>query len=440
MTGVNDKQLLPVGPFYAGVDNLDAETALTRSDDGKRIVALREAVNVDIPRDGWPQRRKGFTLECAGARVHSLWHGGRFPFMLFANGPDLYARRAGGDPFLVRSGLSPREVSYAIPNDRVYASNGVEAWCVLPDGTSAAWGVETPAHQPQAIASANGGLDAGRYQFATTFIDARGEESGTARAEEIDVAQAGGVQLTNIAQPASADVARVRVYVSHANGDMLYQARDLAVGQTAALIGAGQRGKPLDTQFLSPMPPGQIVRYLAGRMYVARGREMRWSEALRYGLTHREKNVRRVGETIAMMEPVGEGGDAPGLFVSDHKRTYWLGGADPATQSNRIAYPYPAIPGTGRIVPGSMFGFDTAVPVAYWIARNGVAIVGLPGGQVVPLREKQVVAPNAERGSSLFLERDGIRTIITSLQGSTAQGLAVTDRASSRVYRNGVEI
>lgn len=440
MAGVSGKDLIQIGPFPAGIDNLNAETALTRSEDGKRIVALRDAVNVDIPRGGWPKRRPGYGREVDGTRVHSLWAGGRFPLMLFADGGTQYARRTGGEPFEVRSGLTPRAISYTIPGDKVFCSNGAQAWCVLPDGEAAAWGVESPGSQPLLAASSDGGLDAGTYQVAQTFIDDRGEESGTGRAEEVVVPDKGGILLSAIQQPASGAVLRARFYVSHANGDVLYQARDLPVGQTTALIGAGQRGKPLATQFMSPMQPGSIVRHLGGRLYTAQGREMRWSEALRYGLTNREKNVRSVGARIDMMEPVGDGGEAPGFFVADHKRTYWLGGADPADATLRIVYMAGAIPGTGITVPGNMFGLETTLPVAYWIAKNGVACLGMPGGIVVPLRERQVVAPNAESGASLFRERDGMRQIISALQGATAQGVAIGDRASARVYRNGIEV
>ncbi len=440
MAGVSEKELIPIGPFPAGLNNLDRETELTRSEDGKRVIALREAENVDLPRSGWPRRRRGFGRVVEGTRVHSLWAGGRFPLMLFVDGDTQYARRKGAVPFAVRDGLSPRAASYACPNDRVYCSNGAQAWCVLPDGEVAAWGVESPAGQPTVTASIDGGLDAGTYQVAITYLDARGEESGTGLAVLVDVADTGGISVSGIPQPSSPDVLRVRLYASPANGDVLYHVRDLPVGQLAALIGAGHRGKPLATQFLTPMRAGSIVRHLAGRLYVAQGRTMRWSEALRYGLTHADKNMRSVGERIDLMEPVGDGGDAPGFYVADHKRTYWLGGADPANATLRIAHAAGAIPGTGITVPANLFGLETTLPVAYWLAANGVACLGLPGGQVLPLRERQVVAPTAERGASLFRERDGIRQIITALQGATAQGLAVGDRASPRVYRNGIEV
>lgn len=437
MAGVSDKELIRVGPWPAGIDNLNAEHALTRSDDGKRVIALRDAVNVDIPRGGWPRRRSGFGQVLAGARMHSLWHGGQFPFLLFADGAQQFAF-AGAEPFLVRGNLSLRDISYAIPNDKVYCTNGAETWCVRADGSAAAWGVESPIGAPDLAASSDGGLDAGTYQVAITFIDAAGEESGTGLAALVEVAQGGGILLTSIPQPESADVARIRVYRSPANGDVLYHARDIPIGQAAATIGAGEPGRPLATQFLDTMPAGQIVRYLGGRLYVARGAEMRWSEALRYGLTSRVKNVRRVGERIDMMEPVGDGGDGAGLFVADHKRTYWFDGANPGAQSVRIVYPYGAVRGTGVVVPGSTLGLETTRPVAYWIAKNGVACVGLPGGQVMPLRDGQVVAPNAESGASLLREQNGLRSIVTALRGAQPQGMAIGDRVSGRVHRYGI--
>jgi hypothetical protein len=124
------------------------------------------------------------------------------------------------------------------------------------------------------------------YQVAVTFRDIRGEESGTGQAAQIAVPEGGGIALSNVPQPLDADVNIVRVYLSPANGDMLYFVRDMPVGMTSATLGAGARGKPLDSQFMEKMPAGSIVRALNGRMFVARGAEMLWSEALGFGLHH----------------------------------------------------------------------------------------------------------------------------------------------------------
>lgn len=439
MAGVGDKQLIPVGPFPAGIDNLNDQNSLTRSDDGKAIIAMRDGVNVDLDRSGTTSRRPGYTKVVAGTRVHSLWRGGTFPSALFADGPTQYGFRRGVAPFEIRAGLAPREISYALPSDRVYCSNGAQTWCVTAAGDSVPWGVESPIGQPMCTPSVDGGLDPGEYQVAVTFIDELGEESGTGLAATVTVSKGGGIELADIPQPTSERVLRVRLYMSPTNGDGLFMARDIAVGQTSALLGASTLKRPLATQFLVPMPAGQIVRCLAGRLHVAAGNKIYSSEPLRYGLRHVDK-ARQVGDYISLMEPVGDGGDSPGFFVADSKRTYWIGGQNPEQTSVRIVYPYGAVPGTGTVVPASVFSLETTLPVAYWIAKNGVACLGLPGGTVLPLREKQAVAPAAEGGASLFRERNGIRQIITALGGATKQGLAVGDRAAARVYRNGIEV
>jgi len=450
MAGVGDKELIARGPWSAGIDNLNAETDLTRSDDGKQIVAFREGVNVDIDRKGTPSRRPGYTKIINGLSVHSLWHQGSFPLALFADGALQFAFRPGQTPFEVRDGLANRTISYALAGDRAFCTNPVQNWCVTPSGDTVPWGVETPAGQPNLTPSPDGGLDAGEYQVAITFIDLLGEESGTVLAATCTVAKGGGIELNQIPQPTSDRVRYVRAYRSAANGGnqadpnapVLFMARDIPVGITSALLGVATLKRPLATQFLIPMPPGQIVRHLAGRLHVAAGNVIRSSEPLRYGLCHKDKG-RNVGDKIVLMEPVGDGGDSPGFFVADSKRTYWIGGANPEDTSIRIVYPYSAVPGTGTVVPASMFSLDTTLPVAYWIAANGVACLGLPGGTVVPLREKQAVAPPAESGASLFRERNGIRQIISALAGATRttkQGVAIGDSAAARVYRNGIEI
>lgn len=448
MPGVTDKSLIRLGPWPAGIANVPAEQDLPRSEDGRRVIAAREAVNVDWPVSGKARRRSGYTKVVSGTRCHSLWRGGDFPFALYVDGATLFALTRGGTPFAVRAGMAPREVSYALVNDRVYWSNGQQTGQVLADATAVAWGVESPAGQPAVAASVGvGGLAAGRYQVAVTFRTARGEEGGTGEAVAVDVTEGGGIALSAVPQPVASDVTTIRVYVSPPNGDVLYFARDMPTGMTSATVGAGSRGVPLATQFLEPMPAGRIVRYLGGRLYVAGGvggalaaNELAWSESLRYGLTDLVNNRMPVGQRIDLMEPVGEGGDGAGLFVADHKRTYWFGGSNPANWGSRIAYPHGAVPGTGICAPGNLFGLETTVPVAYWLAANGVACIGLPGGGVVPLREASTVAPSASAGASMLREIGGIRQIVTTLRDTGPQRVATADRAAARVYRNGVEI
>lgn len=452
MAGVRDKQLISLGPWPAGIDNLNAETDLTRSDDGKAIIALREATNVDLDRRGSPHRRRGYARVVSGTDCHSFWKAPEFPFALFVDAGTQYGWQPGSSAFQVHAGVGPHRVASCFAGDRAYCTNNVSTWCVTAHGDEMPWGVETPP-TPTAIAASNGGLDAGEYQVAYTWLTVLGEESGAKIAATVSVPDKGGIDLAAIPQPTSELVRAIRVYRSRANGGngadgsgtdgttnvALFSAVDIPVGVLSYRLGASALGRPLRTQFLDPMPPGHIVRHLGGRLHVASGNRIFSSEPLYYGLRHSRKD-RRVGSRITLMECVGDGGDAPGMFVSDEKRTYWIGGVDPDKSTIRICYPYAAVFGTGTIVPGSMFNVETTLPCAYWLAANGVACLGLPGGVVVPLREKQAIAPLAEEGASLFRERDGIRQVLTSLQGASAKrGLSISDAASARVYKNGVD-
>jgi hypothetical protein len=437
MAGVSDKQLAQMAGWPAGVDNLSPETDLTRDDQGKVVIALRTAQNVDLTAGGKASRRAGYTLVVAGGRVHSLWSADLWPFALVVLDGVLSGFAGGGDTFDIQAGLEPGlPLSYALAGDKVHWSNGSQCGVVLADATAAPWGCPAPGGQPTLTALPTGGLDAGTYQVAVTWQLASGEESGAALASTVAVPAGGGIALSDIREPDDAAVAKVRVYVSPADGDVLYHAVDLSPGLPAAVIGKSRRGLPLATQFLEAMPAGQIVRWFNGRLYVAARGVLCWSEALRYGLTHPTKNrLPIVGGDIDLLEPVGAGTEAPGVYVASGHRTYWLGGTDPAQFTQRIAYPYGAVAGTGIVVPGNVFGLDSTAPVAYWMASNGVACLGLPAGQVLPLRDKQVVAPQAKTGASMFRAQAGLRQVVTTLRDTAPNGLAIRDSGVMTVDR-----
>lgn len=429
---VSNKQLQRIGPFSAGIDNRSRETELVADDDGNTIAA-RELSNVDLTSRGTPLTRPGYrkVVECASG--HSLWSDPFLPFALFVDAGSMYAMEEGRDPFLVRAGLSSTDVSYNHVAGKAYWSNGIQSGVVLPDGQAMSWGVESPSHQPAVAASIDGDV---RWQVAVTFKRSDGEESGTGLATLVLGSRDAKLTLTNFPTPLDPEVTIIRVWVSGADGDDLHFNRDVPVGMSTVTIDPQRRLKALDTQFLEPMFPGHIVRHLNGRTYVAEGPNVRWSEPQRPGLTKATDNQLRVGSEIRLMEPVGHGSDSAGLFVSDQSRTYWLGGNDPFKFNRQIAHKVPAIRGTGITVPGSLFGLDTTIPVAYWINAQGTACVGLPGGTVVEQRRTSAASPLAQMGASLLREQDGMSRIITTLRHAEKNRFAVSDSVSIRVYRD----
>lgn len=436
----SDKQLKTARGWPAGIDNRSKEQALTRDDNGVTI-ALREAQNVDLDIAGKPTRRTGCQKATSGTRVHSLWsEPGAFPLGLYADNGDLMAIQTDIGTFSVRDGLAPGQpLSYAVAAGRVYWSNEMQTGCVSADGVALPWGIDGPHGQPTLIGGSGiGGLASGTYQVAVTFLSSAGEESGASLAAIVAVPDGGGITLADIPQPADS-TQRIRVYRSDANGDVLYHAADVVAGTHTLLLGAYRLGRPLATQFLEPMPAGHIVRQFAGRLWVASGAAVVYSEPLRYGLTRLPQNRMGFPARLDLMEPVGNGDEGGGgLFVAAADRTYWMAGSNPADM--RATYRYPegggAVPGTAIRLAGTTLGLQTTEPAVYWLARNGVACIGLPGGEVVPLHAAQAQAPAAEGGASGFRDRNGMRQIITTLQAASPRGVAIGDRLDCEVFRH----
>jgi len=438
VAGISEKNLRRRSGWPAGIDNQHQPHELTINDNGNAQAALLQAENVDLATGaGKPHRRKGYTLQHAGTRMHSLWKAPSMSFALFVENGTLRALDPDGSVFDVQAGLEPRKrVSYEIIGDRIFWSNGVRKGAVLVDGTPAPWGCPNPAGQPQLVA-ADGSLAQGTYQVAITYTLATGEESGTGLAATIDLPNGGGITLAKIPQPASTDVTGVRVYLSPADGETLKRSIDVPVGLQTAYIGGGRHGRPLDTQFLEPMPPGRYICLHTGRLFVLQADgTLVWSEPLRYGLHHPRDSRLRLSGSGDLLASVGQGTAGAGLFVASGNRTYFLSG-DPSQFSPRIVYPYGAVPGTLARMPGSVFGMQDAEEVAYWMASNGIGVIGVPGGGVLPLREKQTVAPTATTGASMFRQHDGLHQVVTTLAGGgQARGLAIQDVAKVTVIRH----
>src|SRR5690606_10459397 len=188
--------------------------------------------------------------------------------------------------------------------------------------------------------------------------------SGAAPAEVVELTAGQGISVSAI--PPNADADKVCIYVSEADGDTLRLALTLPAGTTSAIVTTGPRGRPLVTQFAEVMAPGDDVIYGHGLLWVMDGAFARWSLPGHYGLSH-YNNYARFGAEIRLWQPLGEGGESAGIFASDHKRTYWLTGADPKGWRKQIVRGSPAVPGSAchPQPSGSVFGLEYSGPVAY---------------------------------------------------------------------------
>jgi hypothetical protein len=436
---IDDKQLIKIGPWSAGINNLASENSVPED-------AIRAGLNIDIDNAGQPSTRAGYVQRIAGTRCHSGWHDGKFPFALFVRNGTLTAMQSDLTTFNLVTGLNPLfELSYVLMNDRAYYASLRRNGVVTSGGAALEWGVETPHGAPALTYAAGGAFPAGTIQVAVTFFNASGEESGAFMGAPITVPNNSRVLVSSIPQPTSAEVVRVRIYRTEPDDAVFRMAVDLPVGMTTTTLNPGILGRPLDTMFLERVPCAYRLTTLNGRIYfgyeqVPGVHAVGWTEAIRYGLWKPSENYIGFNASIDMIAGVGDGTDGAGMYVGAGERTYYLDGADPKDFKQKIIYPFGVIPGTMVRVAGSILGIETTATVAYWIARNGFACIGLPSGQMVVIRENEAQAPIAMKGASILRQLDGARHILTSLSQQTGGGMRVADRASAKVYRNGVEV
>ena len=439
--GVRDDELAPRAGWPLGLNNLAGETALPVTESGAPA-AVREADNVDFDVAGKAHRRDGYTLAVPGTRVHSAWGDATWPWGLFVSGDTLTALHPDERTEPVIDGLTPGwPVAFERLNDSVLWSNGVQCGVLGLDLDAMPWACPTPESSPRIAIEAGGALDAGRYQLAMTFLDARGRESGASNPVAFLVPANSMLRLSQLPQPLDVlRVPRVRVYLSSGLDGVFRVAATLPVGVTDLTLTEPASGRALETLNLRPLPAGQGVCIHNGRQFVARGAEVWFSPPLRYGLTHPGRDRVGFAGRVDLLAPVADGSDGAGLFVADAKRTYFLAGPSPAEWRQVIAYPVGAIPGALIRLSGEVWNLPTKAPLPVWIARNGRVCVGLPGGQVITPQPREgspdAVLDAASRGALLYREHGGKQQLITTLRDAQPQSLSVRDRAIARVYRH----
>lgn len=430
MAGVPSSELKTFAGFPGGIDNLSHENSVSSS-------RLRIALNVDIDNKGKLSRRDGFGLIEAMPGLHSLFSDERFPYMLFADATKLYA----ADTSLTITEIATLQrnatLSYVFDGRELRYSNGSDCGIVTLDGQYKPWSVSMPAGQPTlGVNALAGGLSAGDYQVAITFKDAYGRESGSHAAAFTEVPENGGLLLSDWPEQ-PADVVDVCIYMTSANGDLLYLAETLAAPVSGTLLlGRRTLGRALDTMFLTPMPAGRFLCLWNGLLFCEVNGVLIWSEALNYGLTKRHENWVRYRE-INMIAAGGQNG----LFIAAEKRTFFQQGASPASWARSIVSSCSAVPHSMSYMRASDLELEVEGLVPVWLDNKGELVAGMPDGTLARLHKDYYIGPeNAEQGASLIRQVDGIRQLMVVSKGGTVAAARASDSVDIEVCRNGVII
>jgi len=356
---------------------------------------LAVANNVILDEARALRRRAGATLRLPGA-MHSLWADAQGAFM--ASSTALYSLDTNLTPTLLTNSLSGAPLAYARAGDCVYFSNGQDTGVALPSSTRA-WGITVP---PVLTTLTSGDLVPGRYLVTATYVRDDGQESGAPGAQVVDVAAGRGILVTI---PASLDgtVTSTRVYMTPPNGEVLYHVGTVADGATftptAAAVAA--MNEPLETQFMTPPPAGQLLAYYKGRMYVAVGDTLYMSEPFAYELFDLRNNLVLDGP-ITMLAPVEDAG-ASGFFIGTTASTGVLLGESPDDFKYAQRCDYGAVQGALAYVDGTLFmeGSTGAHKLPMWVSRAGVC-VGMPSLDITNLTRERYTFATGPVGAAMY--------------------------------------
>jgi hypothetical protein len=389
-------------------------------------------VNCDLDDAGKLSLRQGSTQIHAGTIVKgSLWSSDDFSRTLFVESGSLwelfefpvgtYNQR------LVRTDVGATHMAYLDLNGRTYYTNGVITGQMEPDGTDIAWGVPRPHTQPNLSQGTSGELFAGSYQVAITYVSDTGEESGTGLAAEIEIAADNSSIILSDFPPSPSVADFIRVYVSNLDGRGLYRINDLHPAATTYEIDkvSNSAGIRLQTQFGMEPPPGDILEYHNGRIYIANDNILWFTEPLRYGIVKPMKGFLQFPKRITIVKAVDDG-----IYICSD-RTYWISGVDTPQFHQREVLPYGGVFGTGLNIPN----FDAVA----WFSKRGI-VFGGENGEVLNIMQDRVAVAEHGYGAMLWREHKGLRQIVADLWDGELNTYAAVDYVVLETARGGVFI
>jgi hypothetical protein len=393
-----DTSLMPL----AGINNVAEDAAMQRGGDAARLY-VRDAVNVDITPAGKAVIRQG-ERRVSDVPYRDVWQSPlhRDTFGTLAGqwvriNPtswthDVLAALGEGASHAVLNGL----VCVAGPAG-LFTYDGARAQRLTLDTPPA-----------PLLTAAAGSLEPGTYGAALAWL--RGaQESGTSELASIEVGPAGALDVT---APLWLDptVTALRLYLTRRNGGELLRAGDWPAGTASIHLPLlPELGAPAQFRHLSPMPTGAFLAHWRGRLLTARGKVLRWSEAMAYHLHDERHGFVQMPQRITFVQPVDGG-----VWVGQVDHVAFLRGAAPGEWAiERKAGRAPVL-GSAILVPPDVLGGDLTAggnAAAVWLAENGY-VAGTASGALVELHAGVLKGIAARSGTSVVFGRRLVTAVV----------------------------
>jgi hypothetical protein len=312
----------------------------------------------------------------------------------------------------VLHGVVGNEFAYEHFNGSVYFSDGAVTAKIV-GGQAFPWGQPVP--RSPSLNFIAGALPPGEYTFAVSTIDSDGLESGLSAPSQLVLASMGGVQVYGLTPGVD-----TIVYATTPGGSILFEAARTSFGVANISSLGYDTGHPATTQHMGPPPPGRIIREFNGRMYIAVGDVVWYTEPYSTDLVNYTSGFMQFTAPVSVMEP----GDGGMWIVSEG--TEFFRGTGPEDFKPETKLDYGAVYGTSRVVKRTK---DVV-----WYSEKGM-VMGTKAGQVVNMQEKQVAPESGAAGALLIREKDGLRQAIASIKDPVVSPLASSSFLEMEVIR-----
>lgn len=393
---------------------------------------LKEATDVDIDKTGGIRKRKGYSLQVAGS-FHSLW----------ADGGDCFAVKD-GDLVRIRSDYSTSTLVSNVGDGKIcfekydgavyYTSAGYKG--IIEGDDVVPFGIDSPNPRPT-LSSGAGVLTKGTYQVALTYVTGDGRESGAGLGQVVEVPANTGIDISNIPSSPDSRVVTTRIYCSTPNGEVLYLVEEIPHGTTSwSIADVHAATTPLKSFNVYPAPTGHIIRESHGYMFIAQDNILWYSEPFAPEWWKPHANFMVFEDRIRAVMPT-EGG----MWVAADA-LYYLSGRTPSEMKKKEVEPVTAVEGSDVKIVGAYI-FIENTPIGYkWLVTTDKGIfVCFNDGIALNMTEKNVAFPEADEGTAMFVQEDGINRYMSLLKEKRdSENTAVGDQVTATIIRNGVVI
>jgi hypothetical protein len=390
---------------------------------------LKTALNIDIDKSGNINKRKGYTKVDA-TPYKSLWYSEQTGECYGVRGNSLGILNDDYSWKDLDPSFGPELLSFEEIENMIYYSspnkNGI-----VEDGVVRTWGIRKVNLAPQ-LSRVQGTLPAGTYQVSYTYVSQSGRESGTSVSSVITVPDNSGISLS-IPNIYGSEISFARVYCSTQNGEVLYFSGICFLGGSYTISNLKGLISPLRTFNLDAAPLGHIVKYYRGRVYIASGNILYYSEPFQYEFFRLDSNYIEFPSRIVEVMPVEDG-----IWIGSDK-LYYLSGEEPSKFKRSTKEHVRVVEGTSSKISGSYVRIDNT-PIGYkWLVCTDLGIFILFNqGMVLNTTSQNVSLERADSGTALFLQTNGMNQYLSILKTNQQPNNAVLgDLVETTIIRNG---